>query len=94
MTARVRARELGLPLGRFKPGKHNAITDVAGVLVGHSTIIRGEPGPPVNEQSLAKCRTMRGWTTAGALYFPSMTLPDFNINPALDAQCRPSGASA
>lgn len=47
MTARVRARELGLPLGRFKPGRHNAITDVAGVLVGHSTIIRGEPGPLV-----------------------------------------------
>ncbi len=45
MTARVRARELGLPLGRFKPGKFNAITDVEGVLVGHSTIIRGEPGP-------------------------------------------------
>ncbi len=41
---RVRARELGLPLGRFKPGKYNAITDVEGVLVGHSTIIRGE-GP-------------------------------------------------
>jgi D-aminopeptidase len=45
MTARVRARELGLPLGRFKPGKHNAITDVAGVLVGHSTIFRGDAGP-------------------------------------------------
>ncbi len=42
---RVRARELGLPLGRFKPGKHNAITDVEGVLVGHSTIISGEAGP-------------------------------------------------
>jgi D-aminopeptidase len=41
---RVRARELDLPLGRFKPGRHNAITDVEGVLVGHSTIIRGEPG--------------------------------------------------
>lgn len=41
---RVRARELGLPLGRFKPGKFNAITDVEGVLVGHSTLIRGE-GP-------------------------------------------------
>jgi D-aminopeptidase len=38
---RVRARELGLPLGRFKPGKYNAISDVEGVLVGHSTIIRG-----------------------------------------------------
>ena len=38
---RHRARELGWPLGRFRPGKWNAITDVAGVLVGHSTIIRG-----------------------------------------------------
>jgi D-aminopeptidase len=38
---RFRARELGIPLGRFRPGKLNAITDVEGVLVGHSTIIRG-----------------------------------------------------
>jgi D-aminopeptidase len=38
---RLRARELGVPLGRFKPGRYNAITDVAGVMVGHSTIIRG-----------------------------------------------------
>ena len=38
---RVRARELGAYLGRFKPGRWNAITDVEGVLVGHSTIIRG-----------------------------------------------------
>ncbi len=39
---RVRARALDLPLGRFRPGRHNAITDVEGVLVGHATIIRGE----------------------------------------------------
>ncbi|HEY4731138.1 MAG TPA: P1 family peptidase [Myxococcales bacterium] len=45
MEQRVRARELGIPLGRFKPGKWNAITDVEGVLVGHSTIIRGPAGP-------------------------------------------------
>jgi D-aminopeptidase len=38
---RFRARELGLPLGRFKTGKWNSITDVEGVQVGHSTIIRG-----------------------------------------------------
>ena len=38
---RCRARDLGVPLGRFKPGRWNAITDVAGVKVGHSTIIRG-----------------------------------------------------
>jgi D-aminopeptidase len=38
---RHRARELGLPLGRFRPGRWNALTDVEGVQVGHSTIIRG-----------------------------------------------------
>jgi D-aminopeptidase len=37
----MRARELGIPLGRFRPGRLNAITDVEGVQVGHSTIIRG-----------------------------------------------------
>jgi D-aminopeptidase len=42
---RVRARDLGIPLGRYRPGKWNAITDVAGVKVGHSTIVRGPPGP-------------------------------------------------
>ncbi len=38
---RVRARELGLPLGKYKPGRYNAITDVGNVRVGHATIIRG-----------------------------------------------------
>src|SRR5512138_2833592 len=38
---RCRARELGIRLGRYKPGRWNAITDVGGVKVGHSTIIRG-----------------------------------------------------
>src|ERR1700722_13875059 len=38
---RSRARDLGIPLGRYKPGRQNAITDVKGVSVGHSTIIRG-----------------------------------------------------
>src|SRR5512138_3244730 len=38
---RCRARELGVPLGRYRPGRWNAITDVAGVRVGHSTIVEG-----------------------------------------------------
>ncbi len=38
---RCRARDLGIPLGRFKTGRWNAITDVTGVKVGHSTVIRG-----------------------------------------------------
>ncbi|MGH7712309.1 MAG: P1 family peptidase, partial [Gemmatimonadaceae bacterium] len=36
---RVRARALGVAPGVFQPGTHNAITDVAGVRVGHTTVI-------------------------------------------------------
>jgi D-aminopeptidase len=42
----VRARDHGITLGRLQPGPHNAITDVAGVRVGHATLIRGD-GPRV-----------------------------------------------
>lgn len=42
MSERKRFRDLGRTLGAFAPGKYNAITDVAGVLVGHTTIIEGE----------------------------------------------------
>jgi D-aminopeptidase len=37
----VRARDLGIPLDGV-PGQFNAITDVAGVEVGYTTLIRGE----------------------------------------------------
>jgi D-aminopeptidase len=39
---RVRARELGIRIGRLAPGPWNAITDVTGVRVGHTTLIDGE----------------------------------------------------
>ena len=42
----VRARDLGIVIGRGRPGPANAITDVAGVRVGHATIVRGD-GPLV-----------------------------------------------
>jgi D-aminopeptidase len=35
-------RDLGFPLGRYPTGPLNAITDVAGVKVGHTTLIQGE----------------------------------------------------
>jgi D-aminopeptidase len=38
---RPRVREIGLQVGILPIGKLNSITDVAGVLVGHTTIIRG-----------------------------------------------------
>lgn len=39
---RPRARELGIAPGVMEPGPHNAITDVAGVKVGHVTLISGD----------------------------------------------------
>lgn len=42
----MRAGELGLQIGVLPAGPHDAITDVAGVRVGHSTIVRGD-GPLV-----------------------------------------------
>ncbi len=39
---RPRSRDIGLEVGIFPTGELNAITDVEGVLVGHSTIIKGD----------------------------------------------------
>ena len=39
---RPRARDLGIAPGVFEPGALNAITDVAGVRVGHATLIEGD----------------------------------------------------
>lgn len=39
---RPRARDLGLVIGTLPTGPLNAITDVAGVAVGHATLIRGD----------------------------------------------------
>jgi D-aminopeptidase len=40
----VRARDYGIVIGEGAPGPLNAITDVAGVSVGHTTLIEGS-GP-------------------------------------------------
>src|SRR6266576_5662197 len=37
----MRARDIGLTIGKDEPGPRNAITDVVGVLVGHSTLVEG-----------------------------------------------------
>ena len=41
-TVRARARDIGIIVGDMQPGTYNAITDVRGVAVGHSTIIEGD----------------------------------------------------
>ena len=39
---RARARDLGVKPGVFAPGRLNAITDVAGVRVGQTTVVQGD----------------------------------------------------
>ncbi len=39
---RPRMREAGIVIGTLPPGEHNAITDVAGVRVGHTMVVEGD----------------------------------------------------
>lgn len=52
-TARVRARDLGIRMGDLPTGPLNAITDVDGIRVGHTTVIKGE-GPVVDGNGPAR----------------------------------------
>lgn len=45
---RSRLRDLGISIGTFAPGRWNAITDVPGIKVGHTTLnTEGKEGAPV-----------------------------------------------
>jgi D-aminopeptidase len=41
-----RANELGIKIGRLDPGSTSSLLDIAGVGVGHATILRDEADPP------------------------------------------------
>mgnify|MGYP001198640889 FL=1 len=41
-STRPRARDIGIDIGVFRPGRWNAITDALGVMVGHVTLVEGE----------------------------------------------------
>lgn len=73
---RKRLRELGIRIGTLEPGPNNAITDIAGVKVGHKTIIKGEgsmaartgvtvifphEGNICEENVFAACFDLNGW---------------------------------
>ena len=73
MSERLRARDLGLAPGIFRPGARNAITDVAGVAVGQVTLIEGDatrtgvtailphPGNPFADRVPAGLSVMNGY---------------------------------
>ena len=43
MSSRPRLRDYGITIGTYPTGPNNAITDVAGVAVGHTTLIYDQP---------------------------------------------------
>lgn len=71
VTGRHRARDLGVRIGRLQTGKWNAITDVTGVEVGHSTIIEGS-GPLVVGEGPVRTGVTAIWPTRKILeeYLP------------------------
>ena len=38
----MRARDLGIRIGELEPGPYDAITDVEGIRVGHTTLVKGD----------------------------------------------------
>ena len=42
IAQKPRARDIGIEIGVLPTGKENAITDVSGVLVGHTTLVKGD----------------------------------------------------
>src|SRR4051794_25832776 len=44
--AMSRARQIGLQVGVLPTGPTNSVLDVAGVGLGHATVVRDEPDPP------------------------------------------------
>lgn len=62
-----RARDLGVPFDG-EPGEHNAITDVPGVLVGHSTVIHGDGAKAARTGVTAVLANRENQSTFAATY--------------------------
>ena len=63
--SRLRAREAGVVVGVFQTGELNAITDVQGVRVGHTTLIEGDD---IRTGVTAIIPTSPGGTTIAGLH--------------------------
>lgn len=53
---------MGVSIGRHPPGPHNAITDVPGVRVGHTTVVRDEPRVARTGVTVVTARDNQIWT--------------------------------
>ena len=74
----MRAKQAGITIGYIPTGPNNAITDVEGVRVGHSTIIRGDGPLEVGEGPVRTGVTVvcprEGWTREEPVFAGCHTL--------------------
>ena len=78
-VGRTRAREWGLVTGILPPGPLDAITDVAGVAVGHATLWWGH-GPLVEGQGPVRTGVTVVLPHAGNLYLEKVPAAQFTFN--------------
>jgi D-aminopeptidase len=71
--ARARLRDLGLRTGHLPPGPLNAITDVAGVRVGHATVVHDAP-------SVARTGVTAIWPAGGDIWTNAVTAGVHSFN--------------
>jgi len=68
----MRLRDLGLTVGYGAPGPYNAITDIAGVQVGHTTLVSGDgplrPGRGPVRTGVTVIRPVPGYVRQTPLY--------------------------
>lgn len=75
----TRFRDLGYQVGRLPIGQYNAITDVAGVKVGHTTLIQGE-GKLVEGQGPIRTGVTVVLPHGGNIYQEKVPASVFTIN--------------
>ncbi|MDZ7820518.1 MAG: P1 family peptidase [Candidatus Marinimicrobia bacterium] len=78
--ARPGIRELGISIGRMRPGVHNAITDVKGVRVGHYTRIEDNVQIPGQTESSAVRAGVTAVMPAGQAYSNRLAAGGFVLN--------------
>ena len=89
---KARARDLGVPF-EGQPGTLNAITDVAGIEVGHVTLIKGDgllqvgTGPVRTGVTVITCRQLKNKAAADLQTGRSRQLRHHQIDTACLRQC-------
>lgn len=78
---RRRLRELGVSIGEYEPGPHNAITDVEGVRVGHATLIRDDPPEEVGHGAV-RTGVTAVWPRPGNIFMERVAGGSFILNGA------------